>query len=75
MIDESICTWLDVVDHWKKDASSAKRLQFKNIPFDKLLMQIKSNDGPKIELWGTPALTFSQNECYPFRVTCYLCGI
>ena len=45
----------------------AKCLQFEDTPFDKSMMQIKNNNGLKIELRGTPALTFSHDEYCLFR--------
>ena len=47
--------WMSLTTE-KRDVSSAKSLQFEDTPFDKSLMQIRSNNGPKIEPWGTPAL-------------------
>ena len=36
-------------------------------------MWIRNNKGPKIEPCGTPAVTLSQDECWPFGTTrCFL---
>ena len=53
----------------KREASSAKSLQFEERSFDKSFMPIRNNKGPKIEPCGTPAVTSSQDECGPFRTT------
>ena len=53
----------------KRDLLSAQSLKFEDTPFDESLMQLKNNNTPKIEPWRTPALTFSQDECYLVRKT------
>ena len=53
----------------QRDVSSTKSLQSEDTPFDPSLMSIRNNNGPKIEPWGTPALTFSQYEFCPFKTT------
>ena len=56
-----------------KDASSAKSLVFEDNPSDKLLIHIRNNNGPRMEPWGTPALTSDQSETCPFNKTlCFL---
>ena len=47
----------------KRDASSAKNLQFEERSFDKSFMKIRNNKSPKIEPCGTPAVTLSQDQC------------
>ena len=53
----------------KRDVSSTKRFQFEDTPFNKSLIQIRNDNGPKTEPWGTPAVAFSQDESCPFRTT------
>ena len=48
-------------------------LAFEENPSDKSLIHIKNNNGPRIEPWGTPALTSDQSEAGPFNTTlCFL---
>ena len=54
----------------KRDVSSAKSLQFEKRSLYKLFTLIRTNKGPKIEPYGTPSVTLSQDECWPFRTTC-----
>ena len=49
--------------------SSAKSLTLELKPLDKSLIQIKNSKGPRIDPWGTPALTFAHEECWPFNTT------
>ena len=53
----------------KRDVWQSKSLQFKDSPFDKLLIYIKNINHPKMDPCGTPMLTFSQDECCPFKTS------
>ena len=56
-----------------KDVSSANSLAFENNTFDKSLINIKNNNAPSMEPWGTPALTSDQSGTCPFNTTlCFL---
>ena len=55
--------WMSLTTE-KPDVLSAKCLQFKDTPFDKLLMSIEKNNDPQIEPWGTPELGFSEDEIF-----------
>ena len=45
-----------------KDVLSAKRLVFEDNPSDRSLIYIRNNNGPRMEPWGTPALTSHQTS-------------
>ena len=45
-----------------REISSANGLAFDVKPSDKSLIQIKKISGPRIDTWGTPALTLAQGE-------------
>ena len=51
------------------DVSSVKSLGFDNNSFDKSLMCIKNNNGPKIEPYVTPSLTAAHLKTCPFKTT------
>ena len=54
-----------------RDVSSAS--SFEDRSPDKLFMYIKNNNGPKMEPWGTPVVTFHHSDVWPFRRTlCFL---
>ena len=46
----------------KTEVSSANSLALDDKPSGISLMQIKTSNGPKIDPWGTPALTLVQEE-------------
>ena len=57
----------------KREISSAKSLVLEDKPSDKSLIYIKNNNGPRMEPWGTPALTLVHKEDCPFNTTlCFL---
>ena len=41
-------------------------------PSERSLIQIKNNNGPRMEPWGTPRMTFVHMETWPLRTTHYL---
>ena len=43
----------------KRNVSSANNFVLEDKSPDKSFIQIKNNNGPRVEPWGTPALTFS----------------
>ena len=45
--------------------SSANNLALDDKPSGKSLIQIKKSNGPKIDPWGTPALTLVHEEDWP----------
>ena len=51
----------------KIDRSSAKSLAIDDRFLDKSLIYTKSNRGPKIDLWGTPASTGDHEDDWPFK--------
>ena len=56
-----------------KDVSSANNFAFDDKPSARSLLKIKKRRGPKIDPWGTPALTTVNDETCPFRMTlCFL---
>ena len=63
----------DVWLSWKtqnKDVSSANNLALVKSPSERfILIQIKNNNGPRMELWGAPAVTFVQVETWSLRTT------
>ena len=54
-----------------KDLSSANSLTFEDNPSDKSSIYIKDNNGPSMELCGTPALTSDQSETCLFNKTIF----
>ena len=52
-----------------RNLSSTKSLQCKETSLDKSFMSIRNNNVPEIEPCGTPAVTYSQDACWPFRTT------
>ena len=56
-----------------KEVSSANSLHSILRPSDKSLIYLKNNKCPRIDPWGTPALTSAQDERWPFKTTlCFL---
>ena len=51
------------------DVSSAKSLTFEFKPLGKSLMYIKNSKGPRINPWGTLALTPAPDECWSINTT------
>ena len=45
-----------------REVSSANSLALDDKPSGKSLIQIKKSNGPKIDPWGTPALTLVHEE-------------
>ena len=57
----------------KREVSSAKSLVLEDKPSVKSLIYIKNNNGPRVEPWGTPALTSVHEENFPFKtILCFL---
>ena len=57
----------------KREVSPAKRLVLEDKPSIKSLIYIKNNNSPRMEPWGTPALTLVHEEDCPFNTTlCFL---
>ena len=54
-----------------KDMLSANNLEFEERPFDKSLIWMRKNNGPRTEPCGTPVVTLAQEETYPFNTTLY----
>ena len=55
----------------KREVSSAKSLILEDKPLAKSLIDIKNDNGPRMELWGTPALTLVHEEDCPFNTSLY----
>ena len=56
-----------------RDASSANNFALEDRAPDKSFMYIKNNNGPKMEPWRTPAVTFCYSDVWPLRRTlCFL---
>ena len=53
----------------KKISVISKSLVLEDKPSTKLLIYIKNNSGPRMEPWGTPALTLVLEEDCPFNTT------
>ena len=66
----------DKVISWtteKKEASSANSLGFETKLSERSLINIKEKRGTRIDPWGTPALTLTHEEYWPFQMTlCFL---
>ena len=45
-----------------REVSSANSLALDDKPSDKSLIEVKITNGPKIDPWGTPALTLVHEE-------------
>ena len=56
----------------KRKVSSAKSLILEDKSSAKSLICIKNNNGPRMEPWGTPALTLVHEEDCPFNTSLYL---
>ena len=62
-----------ITESWitgKREVSLAKSLVLEDKPLAKLLVYIKNNSVPRIELWGTRTLTLFYEEDCPFN-SCY----
>ena len=56
-----------------RDVSSVNNFVLEDRSPDKSFMYIKNNNGPKMEPWGTPAVTFCHSDVCPLRRTlCFL---
>ena len=56
-----------------REVPSANNFGFDVKSSDKSLIQIRKNNGPRIDLWGTPASILVQNECCQVKTTlCFL---
>ena len=53
----------------KRGVLSANSLTVEVIFSDRLLIYTKKNRGPKVDLWGTPALTGNQFDYCPLSIT------
>ena len=61
------------MDHKSQDVLLANSLTFEDNPSEKLLIYIKTNNGPSIEPWEAPALTLGQSETCSFNKNhCFL---
>ena len=58
--------WLSWITE-NKDVSSANNLAFVESPSERSLILIKNNNGLRMEPWGTPGMTFSSLETWPFE--------
>ena len=57
----------------KRDASSANNFALEDRSPDKSFMYIKNNNAPKMQPWGTPAVTFIHSDVWSFRIAfCFL---
>ena len=62
-----------VTNNRKREISSAKSVVLEDKPLAKSLIHIKNNNGPRMESWGTPALTLAHKEDCPFnKIVCFL---
>ena len=56
-----------------RDVSSGSNFALDDRSPDKSFMYIKNYNGPKMESWGTPAVTFYPSDVWPLRRTlCFL---
>ena len=65
-----ICRSLVVTKTENKDALSANNLALVESPSERLFIKIKNNNRPRMETWGTPAMTFVHVEIWPVISTC-----